>query len=243
MRGHGPPPRPRPRVIDTDSGLVRELSSRLRSRSPRARLRAHRPRHAGRHRRGSDRGRHSTRPHGRVELHRALSRPRPDRLLIHDHQPAAERSEFGAANRPRGRARTPSRGAAADARARRRGPRDRAAPGRRSSQTTPSGRRRRRRTSSHRSGQPRSPSPAPPVTATQGRLRELRERIEQLRAQLQALPTVELQRIEDLDGRALTLTSQREQLTERLAALPQPRDDSGASRTPTPATAHIYPAC
>ena len=52
--------------------------------------------------------------------------------------------------------------------------------------------------------------PAPPAAATPARLRELRERIEQLQAQLQALPTRQLERIEDLDERALTLSSQRE---------------------------------
>ena len=46
---------------------------------------------------------------------------------------------------------------------------------------------------------------APPATATPARLQELRERIEQLQVQLQALPTGQLQRIEDLDARALTL--------------------------------------
>ena len=54
------------------------------------------------------------------------------------------------------------------------------------------------------------------------RLRELGERLEQLSAQLAALPTRELQRIDDLDARALKLTSQREQLAGRLAELPEP---------------------
>ena len=44
--------------------------------------------------------------------------------------------------------------------------------------------------------------PAPPAAATPAQLRELRERVEQLQAQLRALPLGELQRIEDLDGRA-----------------------------------------
>ncbi len=65
--------------------------------------------------------------------------------------------------------------------------------------------------------------PAPPATATPARLPELRERIEQLQAQLQALPTRQLQRIEDLDGRALTLRTQRERLAEQLAELSEPR--------------------
>ncbi len=61
----------------------------------------------------------------------------------------------------------------------------------------------------------------PPVGATPARLRELRERVERLHAQIAALPTREMQRIDDLDARALTLTTQREQLTQRLAGLPE----------------------
>ena len=67
------------------------------------------------------------------------------------------------------------------------------------------------------------PQPTPPATATSARLRELRKRVEQLQAQLQALPTQQLQRIEDLDARALTVGTQRDRLAERLAELPQPR--------------------
>ncbi len=63
----------------------------------------------------------------------------------------------------------------------------------------------------------------PLATPTPARLQELRERIDQLHVQLAALPTRELQRIEDLDARALTLTSQREQLAQRLTGLPEPR--------------------
>ncbi len=65
--------------------------------------------------------------------------------------------------------------------------------------------------------------PTPPAAATPARLRELRERVEHLQAQIAALPTRQLQRIEDLDARALTLTTQREQLTRRLAGLPDPQ--------------------
>ncbi len=71
-----------------------------------------------------------------------------------------------------------------------------------------------------------------PASATPALLRERRERIEQLQAQLAALPTRELQRIEDLDARALTLTSQREQLTGRLAGLPEPHRRLGREQDP-----------
>ena len=63
----------------------------------------------------------------------ALSRARGEtRLLIHDHQLAEERSEFAPAEQTptRGTQRSPRARAAAHARARRRGPRDRAAAGR-----------------------------------------------------------------------------------------------------------------
>jgi hypothetical protein len=61
------------------------------------------------------------------------------------------------------------------------------------------------------------------TAATPARLRELRERIEQLQAQLKAVPTRAIARVEHLDGRALTLSTQREALTKRLAQLPEPR--------------------
>ncbi len=76
--------------------------------------------------------------------------------------------------------------------------------------------------------EPHTPRPA----ADPGRLRELREHIEQLRAQLAALPSRQLQRIEDLDSRAITLSSQREQLAERLAGLPEPRRRLGREQDP-----------
>jgi hypothetical protein len=63
----------------------------------------------------------------------------------------------------------------------------------------------------------------PRTTLTPARLLELRERIAQLQAQLKALPTRQLQRIENLAARALTLSSQRAQLAEQLTALPKPR--------------------
>jgi hypothetical protein len=65
--------------------------------------------------------------------------------------------------------------------------------------------------------------PAPAAAATRAQLRELGERIEQLEAHLQALPTRQLQRIEHCDERTLTLLAQRERHAERLAALPEPR--------------------
>jgi conjugative relaxase-like TrwC/TraI family protein len=74
--------------------------------------------------------------------------------------------------------------------------------------------------------------PTPSATAPPTRLRELREHIEQLQAQLTALPTRELQRIEDLDARTLTLTIQREQLTGRLAGLPEPHRRLGREHDP-----------
>ncbi len=74
--------------------------------------------------------------------------------------------------------------------------------------------------------------PTPPATATPARLRGLRERVERLHVQLAALPTRELQRIEDLDARVLTLTTQREQLTGRLAGLPDPQRRLGREHDP-----------
>jgi chromosome segregation ATPase len=65
--------------------------------------------------------------------------------------------------------------------------------------------------------------------ATRAQLRELGERVE-LQAQLKALPTHQLQRIENLDARTLTLSSQREQLAEQLAELPQPRRRFGREK-------------
>jgi hypothetical protein len=72
----------------------------------------------------------------------------------------------------------------------------------------------------------------PLATPTPARLRELRERIDQLHVQLAALPIRELQRIEDLDARVLTLTSQQEQLTKRLAGLPDLRQRLGREHDP-----------
>jgi conjugative relaxase-like TrwC/TraI family protein len=74
--------------------------------------------------------------------------------------------------------------------------------------------------------------PTPPAAATLARLRQLRERVERLQAQLAALPTRELQRIEDLDARALTLTAQRERLAQRRVGLPDPQRRFGREQDP-----------
>ncbi len=74
--------------------------------------------------------------------------------------------------------------------------------------------------------------PTLPATASIARLRELRERVEQLQAQLASLPTRQLQRIEDMDARAVTLATQREQLTRRLASLPEPGRRLGREQDP-----------
>jgi hypothetical protein len=74
--------------------------------------------------------------------------------------------------------------------------------------------------------------PTPPAKATAARLRELRDRIEQLNAQLQALPTQELGRIENLDERALDHMTQQELLAERRSQLPEPTRRFGLGRDP-----------
>jgi conjugative relaxase-like TrwC/TraI family protein len=74
--------------------------------------------------------------------------------------------------------------------------------------------------------------PATPAAPSTERLRALDERREQLRAQLKALPTRQLRRIEDLDARILTLTGQHVQLAERLAALPEPTRRRGREQDP-----------
>jgi conjugative relaxase-like TrwC/TraI family protein len=74
--------------------------------------------------------------------------------------------------------------------------------------------------------------PTQPAAATPARLRELGERIERLQAQLWALPTRQLQRIEDLDELAHTLFTQHERLAEHLVELPEPRRQFGRERDP-----------
>jgi len=71
-----------------------------------------------------------------------------------------------------------------------------------------------------------------PASASPERMRELGDRIQQLRTQVGALPTRQLQRIEDLDARAITLTTQREQITQRIDDLPQPRRRLARERDP-----------
>ena len=72
--------------------------------------------------------------------------------------------------------------------------------------------------------------PATPAAATPTRLRGLRERTEQLQAQLKALPLRDLRRIEHLDERALTLLAQRERNARQLAELPEPRRRFGREK-------------
>jgi hypothetical protein len=74
--------------------------------------------------------------------------------------------------------------------------------------------------------------PAPTAAVTRAQLRELGELVEQLQAQLQALPTRRLQHIEHYDERTLTLLAQRERQAERLAALPEPHRRFGREHDP-----------
>jgi conjugative relaxase-like TrwC/TraI family protein len=71
-----------------------------------------------------------------------------------------------------------------------------------------------------------------PTIASTERLRELEDRIQQLHTQVEALPTRQLQRVEDLNARAITLTTQREQITRRIDDLPQPRRRLGREQDP-----------
>lgn len=73
-----------------------------------------------------------------------------------------------------------------------------------------------------------------PAIASPERLHELADRVEQLRTRIDALPTRQLRRIEDLDARAITLTTQREQIAERLDDLPQARRRLGREHDPNP---------
>jgi chromosome segregation ATPase len=68
--------------------------------------------------------------------------------------------------------------------------------------------------------------------ATTGRLRDLRERIEQLQTQLRALPARQLERIDQHEERALTLSAQRELHADQLAGLQQPHRRLGRERDP-----------
>jgi conjugative relaxase-like TrwC/TraI family protein len=73
-----------------------------------------------------------------------------------------------------------------------------------------------------------------PADASTEQLHELRDLIQALRAQLEVLPTRQLRRVEDLDARAITLGAQREQITERLGDLPQPSRRFGREQDPSP---------
>ena len=68
--------------------------------------------------------------------------------------------------------------------------------------------------------------------ASAERLRELGDHIQQLSAQVGALPTRQLQRVEDLDARAITFTTQREEITRRIDDLPQARRRLGREQDP-----------
>jgi len=74
--------------------------------------------------------------------------------------------------------------------------------------------------------------PPQPPAATRAQLRELGERVEELEAQLRALPLRKLEHIEHYDERTLTLLAQRERHAERLAALPEPHRRFGRVRDP-----------
>ena len=61
------------------------------------------------------------------------------------------------------------------------------------------------------------------LNAERAPLAELSARLERLRAQLAALPTTELARVEDLDARAIELTERRDTVRAALERLPAPR--------------------
>jgi hypothetical protein len=72
------------------------------------------------------------------------------------------------------------------------------------------------------------------ATSTLERLHELRDAIAQLRTQASALPTRQLQRVDDLEARAVTLSTQREHLDRRLNDLAQPHRRFGREHDPSP---------
>jgi hypothetical protein len=74
--------------------------------------------------------------------------------------------------------------------------------------------------------------PAAPSAATPARLRELRERTEDLKTQLKAVPTRAIERIEHVEERALTLSTRREELAEQLGQLPERRRRFGREHDP-----------
>jgi hypothetical protein len=82
-----------------------------------------------------------------------------------------------------------------------------------------------------------------PAFATVERLHKLTDRIQRLRTQVGALSTRQLQRIDDLDARAITLATQREQITRRRDDLPEPRRRLGREQDPNPVErAHLTSA-
>ncbi len=155
----------------------------------------------------------------------ALSRARGQtHLLIHDQQFARERSEFAPAEQARAAARSDVL-ARMQRRMLERDDEDLAI------EQLPAGRADDPELAGSRLPATETPQeragalaePMPPARATASRLRQLSKRIEILRAQLEALPTRQLERIQHLEERALTLSTQRDQLAERLARLPEPR--------------------
>jgi AAA domain len=74
--------------------------------------------------------------------------------------------------------------------------------------------------------------PEAPAARTPTRLRELRDQIQRLQAQFQALPTHQLKRVEHFEERALALSTEREQLAEELSHLPEPRRRFGREHDP-----------
>jgi conjugative relaxase-like TrwC/TraI family protein len=74
--------------------------------------------------------------------------------------------------------------------------------------------------------------PAAPSAATLARLCELRERTEDLKARLKAVSTRAIERIEHVEERALTLSTRREELAEQLAQLPERRRRFGREHDP-----------
>jgi conjugative relaxase-like TrwC/TraI family protein len=165
----------------------------------------------------------------------ALSRARGQtRLLIHDQQLAKERSHYAPPQR------TPTASgsellARVERRMLERDDEDLAieqlpAPGRADGQALESSRAVRSEPPQERAAA-RAESFAS-RTASPTRLRELREHVERLRAELEALPTHQLRRIEHFEERAFTLSTQREQLAEELARLPEPRRRFGREHDP-----------
>jgi len=155
----------------------------------------------------------------------ALSRARGEtRLLIHDREGSAERSEFA----PTDQAQTAQRDnilARVERHMLERDDQDLAV-----EQLPGAGRADDDEVAGARTAQREIPQeraatlaePATPQAATQTQLRDIRERVEQLKTQLQALPLRKLQRFDEFAREATTLLTQREHHAEALAALPEP---------------------